>query len=654
MECTIEDVYNFYQEYPEYIGQLKVQTRYGYFNILACDYTAHNSHVITVKTNSNKEISGSPDHLLWVNNKWTKIKDIKFGDILQTKEGNEIIESVTLQDYKLDLMDLQVDMVEEFYANDIVSHNSTVLDALIFGLFGVAFRNINIPDLINDTNEADMVVEVEFSVGRTNYMVRRGIKPKIFEIYINRSLVDQESKSRDYQKHLERNILKLNRKSFTQVVVLGSASFIPFMQLPLAERRYLIEDLLDIQIFSAMNVALKARVADMKDEYIALCNAIELQNEKILLVKSYLKKLNSDNVNAIAEKKQIIIQNQEQQNVDYDNIENIQQEIVELLKDTLNNKPKIQEKIRKLELSEDKLKTTKVRTEKESEFYKENNQCPVCKQSIDDTFKNKMLLEKTKLIIELESALGSLQKELEDSESQLNNIQKLIVEAEEKTQDIGKLQSSIRAIDSFIEKVQKEIEDLQEKSGDTQEQETKLKALQVELGTLTEQRDNLTSRKHCLDIIAIMLKDTGIKTKIIRQYLPIINKTVNKYLAAMDFFANFSLDESFKETIHIRGSKERNYYQLSEGQKLRIDLAILFTWRDIARIKNSANTNLLMMDEIFQMSLDQAGIEDLLKLIQTMSKDMNIFVISPQGDLLVDKFVNNIKFTEEHGFAVME
>jgi DNA repair exonuclease SbcCD ATPase subunit len=530
---------------------------------------------------------------------------------------------------------------------------STVLDALIFGLFGVAFRNVNIPDLINDTNEEEMIVEIEFSIGRTNYKIRRGLKPRIFEIYINQVMVDQESKSRDYQKYLEQSILKLNRKSFTQVVVLGSASFVPFMQLSVADRRYLIEDLLDIQIFSAMNIVLKQRIAEMKEEYILLCNSIELQNEKITLVKSYLKKLQSDNINAITEKKNLISENLKQRKEVDEKIQYIQQAITELIM-TTSEQINLQERIRKLEITEDKLRTNKNKTEKEQEFYKKTDKCPTCKQTIDDIFRNSMLNEKGDLIKEIESALIKLEGELSESEYRLNGIKKILLEIEENSKEVNKLQSSIRAIDNFIEKVQEDINELQEKSGDTKEQEDKLKDLYKELSKLMEQRDELTSKKHYLDIISVMLKDTGIKTKIIRQYLPIINKYVNRYLAAMDFFANFTIDENFKELIHIRGNKERTYYQLSEGQKLRIDLAILFTWREIARLKNSANTNLLIMDEIFEKSLDASGVDDLLKIIQLLSKDVNIFVISPQGDLLIDKFNNTLKFIEEKGFSILE
>jgi|ERR1035441_2186323 DNA repair exonuclease SbcCD ATPase subunit len=530
---------------------------------------------------------------------------------------------------------------------------STLLDALTFGLFGDPFRNINIPQLINDTNEREMVVEIEFAVGRTNYKVRRGLKPRTFEIFINNAMVDQDSKARDYQRYFEQTILKLNKKSFKQVVVLGSASFVPFMQLVAAERRNIIEDLLDIQIFSAMNIALKARIAEMKDEYVSLSNSIELQTEKIALVNSYLKKLKSDSVNAITDKKKIIDDNQKQKQDAEIYMVDIQAEIADLLV-TIADKSQIKDRIRKLETSEDNLKANKTKTVKEKEFYEDNDKCPTCKQGIDDTFRSSAVNQKSSLISEIETALAALNADLHKSEARLAEIVEITKNIEEKTNETGHLQSSIRSIDSFIDKVKTEIEDLQENTGSTTEQEKKLKGLGRDMENLTLQRDTLVSRKHSLDIISVMLKDTGIKTKIIRQYLPIMNKYVNKYLAEMDFFANFTLDENFRDIIHIRGSKERTYYQLSEGQKLRIDLALLFTWREIAKIKNSASTNLLIMDEIFERSMDATGLEDLLKVIQSLSKDINIFILSPQGDLLIDKFQNTIKFTVEHGFSVVE
>lgn len=530
---------------------------------------------------------------------------------------------------------------------------STLLDALTFVLFGEPFRNVNVPQLINDTNERDMVVEVEFLIGRTNYKVRRGQKPRIFEIYINNKMVDQDANMRDYQKHLEQNILKLNKKSFTQVVVLGSASFIPFMQLPAADRRFIIEDLLDIQIFSAMNQALKQRVSEMKDDYIVLSNSIEIQTEKVSLVQSYLKKVKSDNAAAVADKKRIICENHHQKETAEEQIAEIRSQIDDLLKSAIDEKA-VDKKIKKLEAAEDKLKANKARADKERTFFQETTECPTCKQSIDADFKTEMQVRKTELIGEIENALQKLEGDLTTANERAEEINDVLQDIRDREESTRKLEGSIHAIDAYVKRVQAEIDSLSEKGGDTKAQEKNLKTLQAELKEFTTKRDSITDRKHYLDIVSVMLKDTGIKTKIIKQYLPILNKYVNKYLSAMDFFANFSVDENFKEIIHIRGSKERTYYQLSEGQKLRIDLAILFTFREIAKLKNSANTNLLIMDEIFEKSLDSTGVEDLLKLIQALSKDVNIFIISPQGDLLVDKFTNHIKFVEEKGFSVME
>lgn len=533
------------------------------------------------------------------------------------------------------------------------SGKSTLLDALVYGLFGEPFRSINVPQLINDTNERDMMVEVEFLIGKKNYKIRRGMRPRIFEIFVNNKLINQDAKARDYQKYLEQNILKFNKKTFVQIVVLGSASFIPFMQLPPVDRRAIIEDLLDIQIFSAMNQVLKTKVQEMKDEYIRLSNQIELQNEKITLVTAYLRKIKSDNAAAIAQKKDIIKENEEQKDIFLAEIEKIQKEIQQLhiqIKDQVS----VKSRIKKLELSEDKLLSNKAKLNKELQFFLDNSECPTCKQSIQEDFKNQTVDRKKELISEIEIALGRLKEDLKSAENRMNEIAKTLVLIEEKEKSVNKINSSISAIDKYILTLQKEIEELRENGGDIEEQKKKLLDLQKELEDLEKKRNELTERKHYLDIVSVMLKDTGIKTKIIKQYLPIINKYVNKFLAAMDFFATFNLDESFKETIHIRGSKERTYYQLSEGQKLRVDLAILFTWREIAKLKNSANTNILIMDEIFESALDDNGIDDFLKLINALSKDVNMFIISPKGDVFTDKFQNTIKFVESKGFSIKE
>lgn len=530
---------------------------------------------------------------------------------------------------------------------------STLLDALSFGLFGSPFRNINVPQLVNDTNESGMMVEIEFQINRTNYKVRRGLKPRIFEIFINNKMVDQDAKSRDYQKYLEQQILKLNRKSFTQVVVLGSAAFVPFMQLPAAERRFIVEDLLDIQIFSSMNIVLKDKFNVMKEEYITLSNSIELQNKKIELVQAYLTKLKSDNATAISEKKQTIAENENQRERYGIEIEDLHEEIQKLTT-SISDQTKIKQRLKKLENTEDKLNTNITKVINEENFFRDSKSCPTCKQGIDGDFRANMVASKRELALEITIALEKLKEDVKKTEQRLQEIADIVKLIDDREKKISKLQSSINGINTFVKKVQKEIDSLYDKGEDAGEQEAKLEELNAELSKFVSDRNVLTERKHYLDIISVMLKDSGIKTKIIRQYLPIINKFVNKFLASMEFFANFSLDENFKDIIHVRGSKERTYYQLSEGQKLRINLAMLFSWREIAKLKSSANTNLLIMDEIFEKSLDAAGVDDLLRLIHTFSVNTNIFIISPQGDILVDKFQNTIRFIEDKGFSVME
>lgn len=533
------------------------------------------------------------------------------------------------------------------------SGKSTLLDALVYVLFGEAFRNVTVPSLINDTNEKEMMVEIEFLVGRTNYKIRRGMRPRTFEIFKNDKIINQDANARDYQKYLEQNILKFNRKTFVQIVVLGSASYVPFMQLSPADRRTIIEDLLDIQIFSSMNQALKIRVQEMKEEYVQITNSIEIQNEKVALVTAYLKKLKADNAAAIETKRKLIEENTEQRSVYESNVDEINAELEKLLQ-SIKDQKQINQRIKKLELAYDKLEANKTKANKELHFFEENCECPTCKQTIEEGFKNDMLTRKNELVSEIETALDNLQKDIKTAESRQAEIYKTLAEIEEKEREVRKCNASISAIDKYIKTVQAEINDLNNNDGDVEAQKKKLAQLLEEQQSLEKQKNALTERKHYLDIVSMMLKDTGIKTKIIKQYLPIINRYVNKFLSAMDFFANFEIDQNFKEIIHIRGSKERTYYQLSEGQKLRIDLSILFTWREIAKLRNSANTNLLIMDEVFESALDSDGMEAFLKLVNSISKDVNFFVLSPNGDNFIDKFQNTIRFTEEKGFSRME
>lgn len=527
---------------------------------------------------------------------------------------------------------------------------STILDALCFGLFGKPFRKINKPQLLNSINQADCIVEIEFSIGKKQYRVVRGIKPNTFEVYCNSILVDQDAKAKDYQEHLEKFILKLNYKSFTQVVILGSASFVPFMQLSPADRRAIIEDLLDIGIFSSMNAVVKEKMAIVKDTSIKNKYEMDLTSEKINFQKQSIdehKKHNDDEI----EKKRKEIEDSEAQ------CQKLGGEIVLIQKhiDVLNSKASdqmaIQKKSTKLVHFESKLESRLKKIEKEVCFYHDNSDCPTCKQGIDEEFRQQQIhsLQETK--VEVNTALTDIEKQIEDTSNRMSEIQKILTHIQSHNNEIIKHNSTVSTIHSYIDKLRKEIGDLSSKKETLEEENAKLKELRTQLSELIIKQEELSTEKQYYEFAGTLLKDTGIKTKIIRQYLPIMNKLINKYLTAMDFFVNFNINESFEETIKSRHRDEFGYANFSEGEKMRIDLALLFTWRQIAKLKNSTNTNLLILDEVFDSSLDGVGTEEFLKLIQEMGSDTNIFVISHKGDQLFDKFRSIIKFEKKNNFS---
>lgn len=532
------------------------------------------------------------------------------------------------------------------------SGKSTFLDALTFVLFGKPFRNINKPQLLNSLNQRELEVAVEFQIGKNQYKVVRGMKPNIFEIYQNGKMLDQDSKIKDYQEYLENTILHLNYKSFCQVVVLGSAGYVPFMQLKASDRRFIIEDLLDIQIFSAMNQVLKQKLSELKDESLRTENAVDISKEKISLRKKYLEELKINAKTQVQANKKKIKENQKSR-VEYEEeLTSLQKEIDELI-GQISNEDKIRNRIRKLESLEDQLNATKIKLEKEMGFFDKNEICPTCKQPIDEKFKLETIKSKSEQIIEISDALQKLNEDLTNNQNKLNTIITVLGNIQAKQRLLNKVNSSIHAIDQYIQKLQEEIEELLNKKESNEDDKIQLNELQKELEVFLEKRDKIIEDKHYYDIIALMLKDNGIKTKIIRQYLPIINNLVNKYLTALDFFVNFTLDEFFNESIKSRGRDEFSYASFSEGEKLRIDLALLFTWRDVAKMKNSASTNLLILDEIFDSSLDSAGTEEFLKLINNLQQGTNIFIISHRADHLIDKFSNSLVFKKVKNFSVL-
>lgn len=530
------------------------------------------------------------------------------------------------------------------------SGKSTLLDALCFSLFGKTFRKINLPQLVNSINEKDMEVEVEFAVGKKDYLIRRGLSPRLFEIFVDGVLLNQDSKSKDYQKYLEANILKLNYKSFTQVVILGSSCFIPFMQLTAHDRRVIIEDLLDIQIFSTMNVLLKQRLVELKDDLRDAEYKVDLTKEKIGLQKKYIQKLKETSKEAVGNKRGEVKEASEQ-------IKKLNTEVSELQKkiDALlvlaKDKESSEAGLSKLEDLRNRIKKNARRATEDIGFFQETDNCPTCEQPIGLDFKTKAITLRGDKIREFEEAIEKLESSIGDIENKLSAANAVLNEVRDQEVQVSERMNSINAITKYISKIQEEIDQLLSQKGDTAEDEAKLEKLREELESLRRRRHEVLDDRQYYEIAYNILKDTGIKTKIVKQYLPVMNKLVNKYLTAMDFFVNFTLDENFKEQIKSRHRDEFSYGSFSEGEKLRIDLALLFTWREIARIKNSANTNLLILDEVFDSSLDSSGTEEFLKLLQAIAGRTNIFVITHKADLLVDKFDAQIRFEKQKDFS---
>jgi DNA repair exonuclease SbcCD ATPase subunit len=533
------------------------------------------------------------------------------------------------------------------------SGKSTILDALTFGLFGKPFRNINKPQLVNAINERGLLVEIDFSIGKKSYTVRRGVKPNVFEIFQNGKMFDQTANVRDYQDYLERVILKLNYKSFTQIVLLGNSSFEPFMQLKLSDRRAIVEDLLDIQIFSTMNGILKQKNSELKTILQDNENQKELDETKIKLQQEYIERLHQDNKSIIFDKTQDIENFKEQKKYSVDALNSLQKQILSLNEKMLLEDG-VQKKTSEFGTLQNKIDIKLTQEQKELKFYETNSTCSQCKQSIDDVFKKERIIDISKGIDEKKDGLDKIVSEIDILEQQLEEFRSIGRDIGEKNKKLAGIESKIQSLDSTIERTQKEIEKLQEKKQLDSVGENTLQSLQEDLRTLEEQYQGLCGTKQIYEYANELLKDSGIKTKIIRQYVPIINKYVNKYLNELDFLINFSIDENFSETIRSQYRDEFTYASFSEGEKMRIDLALLFTWRMVAKLKNSVNTNLLILDEVFDSSLDAEGTDAFLKIINTLDADTNVFVISHKGEILFDKFISTIKFVKEKSFSRIE
>ena len=529
------------------------------------------------------------------------------------------------------------------------SGKSTMLDALCFGLFGKAFRNVNKPQLINSINGKDCVVEIELDCNNKSYKIIRGIKPNVFEIYQNGDLLNQDAAIRDYQEYLEKFILKMNYKSFTQIVILGSASFVPFMQLSTSDRRNIIEDLLDIQIFSTMNSLVKDKLSTNKDATGTKKYDIDLTKQKYDLEKKHVDELKQNNDDKVKEYESEILNSNQTIQALHAEIANASGQ-VELYSTDVALQTETEGKVKKLGKLESQIESNLSKFQKDISFFQHNDDCPTCRQSIATEFKEGQIQSLQTKTTQCEVGLKDLEAKLLDEQAKLNKIADTQKTIQKLQIQIATKNTSIVEVNKYIVKIEKEILALKETKGSTQLQESQLLELASQLTQLESNLKLLIEEKTYYEAATSLLRDTGIKTKIIKQYLPIINKLVNKYLSSLDFFVNFNLDESFKETIKSRHRDDFSYHNFSEGEKQRIDMALMLTWRAVAKLKNSSNTNLLILDETFDSSLDTTGTEELMKILH-MLEGVNLFVISHKGDILQDKFLNVIRFGKEKNFS---
>ena len=524
---------------------------------------------------------------------------------------------------------------------------STMLDAIAFGLFGKPHRNINKPQLINTVNNKNCVVEVTFVIGKAQYKIIRGIKPNVFEIWKNGDMINQSSHSKEYQKILEQNILKLNHKSFHQIVVLGSSSFVPFMQLPAQHRRDVIEDLLDINVFSKMNSLLKEKTSVLRDKMKDLSFKLDVETNKIDTQKKYISDLKALNKTA-----------KEQKDVQVDKL---RKDLASLSKENAEISAEVEDKQKPLEKELNTLHDRKQvfvqynaqfrqqmsQVVKESKFYEENENCPTCSQEITESVRNDKLQSSKEKAKELKDAM-------DEASIKSGEIEDSITQVSDDLNAIRAKQSTVNSNNQSIARIQNEIEYLEKElnqTGDIETAKEELEAMQNTANEFNMSKFQLNEEYSYNNVMSEMLKDTGIKTKIIKQYIPVINKLVNQYLQILDFYVHFDLDESFTETIRSRHRDQFSYDSFSEGEKQRIDLALLFTWRMIAKMKNSISTNLLLLDETFDSSLDHDGVENLMKILHSLDENSNTFIISHKGDILDGKFKDKIEFVKEKNFS---
>ena len=524
---------------------------------------------------------------------------------------------------------------------------STLIDAITFSLFGKPFKKINKSQLMNSVNEKDLITEIEFNIGKSKWKVRRGMKPALFEIYHNGQIINQDAKSNDYQKYLEDKVLKLNFKSFTQIVVLGSASFVPFMQLSANDRRIIIEDILDIGIFSVMKNLLKDRSMLLKEEMSEIEYEIKLLQEKIKIQEKHLKELKEKSASKRKSDLEKMEETQDEIARLTEEIEDHQDMVVSLMK-SIADEDTTHKKNSELDKYRSQINKNLKKLNKEKSFYEKNKICPTCEQDIPEDFKKHKCSDISDDIDEMDDGLEKIETEIQKVIDRLAEVSLVHKDIQKEENEIRTKNGYIKSHNSFIKHLNEELTNIVEEAD-----EGKIKILNSELEDQKKSRSEYTEQKRYYDILGAILNDKGIKTRIIRKYLPFINNHVNNYLKDMDFFVNFQLDENFQETIKSRHRDDFSYYSFSEGEKKRIDIALLLTWRHIASMRNSVNVNLLILDEVFDASLDQAGVDDLMKLFNILNKT-NLFIISHKLDILDDKFPAKITVEKLKNFTTME
>ena len=527
---------------------------------------------------------------------------------------------------------------------------STFLDALSYALYMKPFRKVNNPQLVNSVNKKHLKVEVEFRVGSNGFKVCRGHAPRTFEVYQNGELLNQDAHTKDYQKILEQNILKMNYKSFTQIVVLGSRNFIPFMQLSTTDRRTVIEDLLDIQIFSVMAALLKDKIALNKNELQDIDYQLNLLDDKVKVQEDYISKVQENKDAQLLEIKEKIDETSKQIDEHKLSLDDFVSE-ADSLYEQCEPLESVSNRVQQFLTLEGQIEKKLTKLKKQLKFYEENSQCDTCGQEIPDDYREEKAQESNTAINETTSGLTQLEEQIQSNSERIETLKDIQNEAKAKEKQAENERTSITILEDILKGLNNEIAEKSFEASDQDEAEARLVQLEEDIEEYKTKRVDLRRKQAVFDTARTLLMDTGIKSRIIKQYVPVMNKLINKYLAAMEFFVDFNLDEDFKETIRSRHRDEFVYASFSEGEKMRIDLALLFTWRAIAKLKNSASTNILIMDEIFDSSLDTQGTDEFLKIIKELTSDTNIIIISHKTDQLLDKFSNVVRFEKYKNFS---